>query len=82
MLARWLDTQTTNTIKLLLILLFYHYDPAPKAPGDGVWGMANPVLRSLSPQRGLDQGNNKLVFLVEDRRENVLAKEFFEIIEK
>ena len=58
------------------------YYPAPKAPGNGVRGMANPVLRTLSPRRGLDQGYNKLHFLVVGRWQIALAKEFFEIIEK
>ena len=56
--------------------------PAPKAPGNGVWRMANPVVPTLSPQRGLDQGDNKLHFLVVGRWQIALAKEFFEIIEK
>ena len=56
--------------------------PALKAPGNGVWGIVNPVVRTLSPQRWLDQGDNKLGFLVVGRWEIALAKEFFEIIEK
>ena len=56
--------------------------PAPKAPGNGVWGIVNPVVRTLSPQRWLDQGDNKLGFLVVGRGEIALAKEFFEKIEK
>ena len=42
----------------------------------------NPVVRTLSPQRWLDQGDNKLGFLVVGRGQIALAKEFFEIIEK
>ena len=58
------------------------YYPAPKASGNGVWGMANPVVQTLSPQRWLDQGDNKLGFSVVSRCQIALAKECFEIIEK
>ena len=50
--------------------------------GEGSKGIANPVVSTLSPQRWLDRGNNNLGFLVEDRWQNVLAKEFFEKTEK
>ena len=52
------------------------YYPAPKAPGDGVWGIMNPVVRGVSPRRGLDLGDPKVDFLVEDSRETALAKTF------
>ena len=57
-------------------------------PQAQVWfqGMANPVVRTRSPQRWVNQGDNKLGFLVVGTGQNALEgifwKEFFEIIKK
>ena len=56
--------------------------PAPKAPGNGVWGMANLVLRGLTPQRWLDLEDLELGFLVEGNAQMVFAKKKLKKIEK